>query len=221
MARGADEIRRDILDQLRWDSRVSDRDIEVEVENGMVILKGSVPSWRERNIARTDVLTVLGVTVLQNDLRVRQPEGEKLDDEEIRAGIQNLLSWTPDLATADMEISVQSGNVTLRGTVTSYWKKVRAEEMAAQFGVSRIINELAVVPTESVSDKAIALDITAALERYPAVDIEMIDVKVEHGRVTLMGRIKNGKLWEAANDIACYTRGVVEVHNQLQIDAIQ
>ena len=59
-----EQIKLSVIDQLKWDSRVDISDIDVTVSGGTVKLKGSVPSYRMREIAAMDVLDVDGVTFL-------------------------------------------------------------------------------------------------------------------------------------------------------------
>ena len=115
---------------------------------------------------------------------------------------------------------VKAGRVTLSGRVDAYWRKKRAEELvSAIIGVLAVDNALAVVPTESRVDKSMADDITAAFERNRAIDINTVDVKVEDGIVTLSGKVPTWNAMLTAEDIARYTAGVVDVINDLSVEA--
>ena len=54
MARTEEDIRQDILEQLLWDYRVDAADIQVNVEGGIVSLRGSVPTLIARHFAHAD-----------------------------------------------------------------------------------------------------------------------------------------------------------------------
>ena len=66
-----EQIKLSVIDQLKWDSRVDISDIDVAVSGGTVKLKGSVPSYRMREIVDMEVLDVDGVTYLANELKVQ------------------------------------------------------------------------------------------------------------------------------------------------------
>ncbi len=72
--------------------------------------------------------------------------------------------------------------VTLDGVMDSYWKKIKAEDLAGTiFGVVKIINDIEVVSTERVVDRVIAKDIAAALDRHTGINPDSIDVEVKDG----------------------------------------
>jgi len=42
------QIQHDVLDELKWDTRVKETDVGVEVNDGIVTLTGTVDSWTAR-----------------------------------------------------------------------------------------------------------------------------------------------------------------------------
>jgi osmotically-inducible protein OsmY len=78
------------------------------------------------------------------------------------------------------------GEVTLEGAVPTYWEKIKAEKISLEAaGSTRVINQLAVVPTRDYVDEAIAEDIIAAIDRNINIDAECVNVKVERSVVSL------------------------------------
>jgi len=65
-------ISEDICDRLTEDPHIDARDIEVRVKDGEISLAGTVDSRRTRRRAEDLAEQVLGVTHVQNDLRVAQ-----------------------------------------------------------------------------------------------------------------------------------------------------
>lgn len=116
-------IKRDIVNHLIWDNRVDASKIGVEVENGTVTLKGEVPTYLSKLAAESDALDVLGVIHTINELNVRYPSFIPAPpDGELEENIRTRLAANPDINLLDMEVTVRSGIVTLRGTVDAYWK---------------------------------------------------------------------------------------------------
>jgi osmotically-inducible protein OsmY len=217
--RASEEIKKDIIDQLSLDSRVSAADVEVDVTEGRVSLLGAVPTYGIRRAAQEDASLVDGVRSIDNRLYVERTEGVPGPaDEEVRGHVMNAIGGDDDLEGVDVDASVSGGWVTLRGNVDAYWKKLRAEELASiQIGVCGLTNELAVVPSGTYEDKLIAESIVAALDGDARVDAGTIDVRVHGGKVTLSGSVPSFPVLQMVQATAQYTPGVIEVVNELEI----
>jgi osmotically-inducible protein OsmY len=214
-----EKIKIDVTDQLYWDYRVDASDIQVAVEDGVIELEGTVPSFSAKASASDDAWSVDGVVRVENDLDVKYaPSLEIPDDSDIQSNIENIFLWNPHLATYKIDVDVTNGWVTIEGTVDAYWKIIRAE-MAAKdvVGVLDVTNNLAVVPTESITDERIAEDVVNAIDRDIRVISDDVSVSVEDGKVTLTGNVPSWTAKSAAYYSALYTYGVKEVDDQLVI----
>ncbi len=214
-----EEIKKQVVDELYWDARVDASKVLANVENGRVTLTGTVPSYSARVRAGEDAYRILDVAWVDNRIIVQHPPTAlALDDADIRRSVENLLSADPDMDLADIRVSVRDGIVTLKGSVDEYWKKWEAERIAHRArGVHDIINELTVVPTMSIADKAIADDVRSAIERNRNVNIEDVDIEVEDKVVTLSGSVPNREVRQAVVETAAFTKGVVDVIDNLTI----
>lgn len=214
-----ERIKMDVVDELAWDDRVLATDVSVDVDDGMVTLSGNVPTHFSRKAAVEDAYRVPDVTEVVDRLGVRYPDFlETPTDERIRSNAENVLSWNPDIAIVDVAVSVTDGVVTLEGTVDAFWKKLLAENLVLGLsGVIGVENHLAIVPTENVSDLAIAGHVRKALERRLQDDADAVDVTVEEGLVTLSGVVPSVTDEEIAFDAARYTAGVQGVRNNMAI----
>lgn len=214
-----EQIKREVVDRLYWDSRVDASDVSVEVSQGEVNLRGNVPTYIAKRAAEIDARLIPGVTGVHNRLDIEYPTTLRIpSDQEIATNIKNLLSWNASIDIKDISLAVVDGFVTLKGTVDSFWKKLRAEELVLDLqGVNGITNELAVVPSEDVLDKRIAEDIVASMKRGAAIDVDALDVTVDGGVVTLSGSVPSWMARTAAYDIAKHTVGVRNVINRLAV----
>jgi osmotically-inducible protein OsmY len=219
MARIDEEIKKDIVDTLYWDGRVDASDVTVEVNEGKVVLKGHIPSLLARTAAEEDAISIPGVIEINNQISVRYPKTIPLpSDEEIAVRVRDSLRLNPIIQGTDIEVEVRGGIATLRGTVDAFWKKGYANDVAAnERGVLFIQNHLAVVPTQKLSDQAIARDIESALERNTLVDADAVNIQVENGNVFLGGSLPNWTARRAAENAALYTPGVINVDNRIEI----
>ncbi|MFW5774693.1 MAG: BON domain-containing protein [Chitinivibrionales bacterium] len=213
-------IKRDVLDHLLWDTRIDASDVSVSVSDGEVQLSGTFPTYAARKAAEKDAMQVRGVTRVIDNTSVQIPaEIQPPSDENILININNLLKWSASIAIADVDVSVHRGIVTLRGAVDMYWKKHQAEELAYEVvGVAGVQNQLVVTPARTQVDRSIAQDISETLLRSGQIDLEDIDIVVEEAIVTLRGRVPDGVTMYKILYAAEYTRGVVGVVNELEVD---
>jgi osmotically-inducible protein OsmY len=185
-------IKKDIVDQIYWDDRVDASEVHLEINNRVVTLTGTVPTYRAKMAAEDNAWAIDGVTLVLNQLRVEHPTVLALPtDEQIKTRVKNAFMDDPDIFSFKIDVDIDDGWVTLKGTVDSYWKKMEAEdEAAAVRGVLGVTNELAVVPTEKASDESIAKKVVNALERNVNIDnVEDITVSVRNGIVKLTGTV--------------------------------
>jgi hyperosmotically inducible protein len=217
MVQSDELIKKDVVEQLAWDDRVDASKVTVEVKNGTVILRGEVPSYFTRSVAQNDALKIVGVRRVVNEILIRPPLEPPIDIE-IENNIKEKLTKNPDINMRDIEVVVSAGTVTLRGTVSAYWKKMHAEDIVSdEPGVVFIENLLAVVPTKDFYDKEIAKEIISALDRTADVDPDEITVKVEGGKVLMSGTVPSRAARQLAYEAAWFTPGVVDVEDHLSV----
>ena len=166
------DIKNQIEQQISWDNQVSTQDVRVTVSNGQVTLDGTVTSLSASYSAALDAWNILGVKTVDNNLKIRFPtQTSAPTDREILEAVESILKWSQSLNRDDLSIDVHSGTVTLSGTVDAFWKKIRAETLVSEVsGVTRIINEIVVVPSHLPQDNAIAEQIMMP-QRRPNINI--------------------------------------------------
>ena len=103
----------------------------------------------------------------------RGPKGYQRSDERIHEELSDEFTRNPEIDATDIEISVQAGEVTLKGTVESRQQKRMAEDLAETiFGVKQVHNQLRSVQASSASaartDKAPTKGGEDAAEKKPA-----------------------------------------------------
>jgi osmotically-inducible protein OsmY len=217
MALSDKEIRKRILDELYWDSSLDASKIQVTVDNGRVTLTGTAPTYSARNRATDAACRIRDVIWVDNRITVRYTPPPPADVS-IREMVLDYLAANPDMDRTDIRVSAKKGIVTLEGSVDEYWKKGEADRIACRVrGVCDIVNKLTVVTTRSVADKAIADDVRAALERNFSGSTECLTIRVENGVVTLSGTVPNWAARRAAVTAAEYTRGVLDVIDNLGV----
>ena len=113
---------------------------------------------------------------------------------------------------------VREGVVTLKGTVDHWGERMAARDAVAKITGVRYVNDhLVVSPAPPRGDQQIFDDIKAALRRRSPVDD--IDVAVDRGAVTLMGKVLWYGLRQRAEQAAWSTPGVRSVVNKILVGA--
>ncbi len=214
-----EEIKKDIVDELYWDTRIDASKVTVTVEGGVVTLDGEVPTYGDVVGARAAAYGIDGVIDVIDTLTVRYATTPQLpSDTVIRERILNLLAWETVVNDENITVTVRNGVVSLEGTVNAHWKRLFVEnKLAGVNGVLAIENKLAIVPLERISDELIAEDVVNALERDVRVNAEDVEVEVVDGIVTLTGSVPRWNARQAAELDASLTAGVIDVINKVTV----
>ncbi|MFW5774695.1 MAG: BON domain-containing protein [Chitinivibrionales bacterium] len=217
----AEQIRKDVVDQLYWDGRLEAADVQVDVHEGEVVLHGYVPSYTAHEAAEADALAVTGVLRVRNETKIGKPpsqDEEGPSDGQITESVNAVLKWNQTLAGSHIVARADHGVVTLEGSVDAYWKRLRAQEVALEvIGVVSVLNEIAVVPSGDHTDETIAEHIRQAMERSADIFPALLTVTVEDGDVQISGEVPDWSGFYSARRIAQYTGGVTNVSVDVKI----
>jgi osmotically-inducible protein OsmY len=219
MAISDEKIQNDIFEQLIWDNRLDESDINVRVEDGAVMLQGTTTSLPGVLFAEEDAWQIRNVDSVINQLTVHFPEGfNRPSDDIIKAAVENFLYWNRFTDTANIKASVRSGWLNLDGQVDALWKKVKCERLSSGIsGVVGITNKLKVVPPRKISDREIADDVVGAIRRNALLTSDFIDVSVDGSIVFLAGTVPNKTAHLAVLDIVRRTSGCVDIIDRMAI----
>jgi osmotically-inducible protein OsmY len=233
--RADDEIEDEIESKLAFDVWVRSQRIDVRVLRGQVVLSGSVGSLAEKKRAFMDAWVAGVASVDDRDLvvdwRRHEDEMQRVEkptlrtDDEIRQALKAAFAFDPRLAGADPTILIDSGIVTLRGSVDNLAAKQAAGQDAANTsGVWQVKNHLKVRPAEvgpltrplPDMDTELARDIRSVLARHPYVHQHEIGVTVNNRLVILRGTVDSDLEKKKAAEAVSRLRGVADVVNNLE-----
>jgi osmotically-inducible protein OsmY len=141
-------------------------------------------------------------------------------DSQLQRDVIAELDWEPSVDHADIGVAVVDGVVTLNGYVKSYAEKLAAERAARRVsGVKAIAEELKVryASDAKTADHEIAKCILDMLAWNSLVPQDNLQVKVEHGWVTLTGDVKWHYQSKEAARVASQINGVTGVSNIIRI----
>ncbi len=141
-----DEIREAVNDAFLYDPRVKSFAVDVEVDNGLVTLRGTVDNLKAKRSAELAARNTIGVWKVENNIKVR-PAGPP-SDFEIAQNVKNALLWNPLVDRFDITVMCRNKRVYLYGKVDATYEKKEAEDVASQVkGVVQVDNNLTVGDT--------------------------------------------------------------------------
>jgi len=219
MAKKTDsEIQQDVLRELKWDPRVEETDVGVEVDGAVVTLTGTLGSWGERVAAEEAAHRVRGVLDVANDIVVRPPGTPGRTDTEIARAVRSALVWDVFVPDERVQSTVSDGVVTLKGVVDSWSQRDSADRAIRNLaGVRAVLNKLEVKPPK-VAAVDVRQAIEDALDRQAEREARQIRVEVRDSEVTLSGTVRSWAERQAAIGAAKGTPGVRSVQDGLRIE---
>ncbi|HEY7547501.1 MAG TPA: BON domain-containing protein, partial [Blastocatellia bacterium] len=87
------QIQQEVLQELKWDSRVDESEIGVSVSDGVVTLTGTLGNYAKKLAAQEAAHRVAGVLDVANDIQVRVFESVNPSDTEIAQAVRRALEW--------------------------------------------------------------------------------------------------------------------------------
>lgn len=124
---GDEQITRNIVDSLRWNSRIDSSGVEVETSNGVVILKGTVTAFWEKFGTEDLAINTHGVKSVVNQLNVKPRK--TVDDREIENNILEAFEESLLVDKDNIEVEVSRGEARLSGNVANFAIKREALEL--------------------------------------------------------------------------------------------
>jgi osmotically-inducible protein OsmY len=210
------EIQQDVLRELKWDTRVEETEVGVEVGQGVVTLTGTVSSWAKKMAAQEAAHRVAGVLDVANDIEVKTPGSLGRTDTEIAQAVRRALEWDVFVPEQRIQSTVSSGVVTLEGTVDFWSQREDAEKPVRNLTGVRGVNNNIQIRSPKVSQE-ISNAIEDALARRAEREAKQIKVTAYGGRVILSGAVHSWKEKDAVIGAAKGTQGVTEIEDQIRV----
>ncbi len=207
-----------VRDRLTWDDRIDETQIEVSINDGIATLKGCVSTYPEKFLTEIETKMLPEIKSVINDIEVKFSNFDGVpSDQDVKEAMFCLLDANSEIDSNDVKISINNGNLVLKGTVNSYWKRDKIQKIASQIsGVISVTNKISIVPEEKFSDEEISNSILVSIQNSVHVDVNNVDVKVEDGIVTLSGIVSSMSEHDATENIVKLTKGVIDINNDLK-----
>lgn len=207
-----------VLEELRWEPSVDAAHIGVTADDHVVTLTGTVPSFYQKVAAERAAERVFGVQALANDIEVAFTGSHRVTDTDIAAAVLDGLRRSISVPKSGIDVTVDHGIVTLRGTVEWRYQRQAAEDAVRDLaGVLDVVNVIGVKPRPS--KKLVKQNILSAFHRNAVLDARRVEIETNGGTVTLRGTVHSAQERREAERAAWAAPGVREVENHLVVRA--
>jgi osmotically-inducible protein OsmY len=212
------EIKQQVLRELKWDSRIAWAQIGVEVRDGVVTLSGAVSSYAKKSAAQHAAHRVSGVLDVANDIEVRPTGAFARTDSDIAKAVRHTLEWDALVPDERIRSTVSDGWVTLEGDVDIWREREDAEKTVLKLaGVVGVLNMIRIVP-QAIDPKELREEIEDALDRRAEREADRLRIEVKDGAVELWGRVHSWREKRAVLGSIGHMPGVLAVKEHLRID---
>jgi len=210
------ELQNHVQNALDWEPSIEASDIGVSVDQGVVTLRGTVPSYAERVTAERVALRVYGVKAVANDVVVHLANGLERTDTEIAQAAIDALAWSTLVPPDRVTVAVTNGHITLGGSLDwQYQKDAAARAVRDLRGVKSVFNSIVLKPHASATD--VRAKIEEAFTRSAEIDARRIAVTASEGKVTLTGNVHSWAERQEAERAAWAAPGVTQVDDRLTV----
>ena len=209
-----EELTNSVSDELHWDPKIDNDAIAVSAEDGVVTLRGTVGSLRQKREARNAAERVYGVVRVENHLQVRLLDSDARADADLRGDVLQAL-MLDGLVPSTVDARVEDGFVTLTGHAERHYERAEAESVASNVrGVVDVVNDITLTGSNPTAGD-VRHSIDKAFKRNAKLDADQLTVETKDGTVTLKGTVRSWAEHDEAVEAAWAAPGVRDVKDHM------
>jgi osmotically-inducible protein OsmY len=210
-----DELIHSVKDELERDPDVDSDVVAVSADDGVVRLRGTVESLREKHEAEKDARRIPDTELVDSHLQVR-PMGDRRDAE-LRGRVLQALALD-EVVPPTVDAKVKDGVVTLIGTVKEQDQLDAAKLVAANIaGATEVIDQMTLTLEPNAHEVRDA--IAVALRRNARARAESLSIKTSHGTVTVSGKVRSWEERDTAIEAVHALKGVRGVEDHVTVES--
>jgi osmotically-inducible protein OsmY len=212
----SDELQVRVFEELLSDPKLATTSIAVAADSGVVTLRGTAGTLRQKIEAQRAAERVYGVKKVKNELEVQLIAGNRKEDAELRADVLQAL-MLDSLVPSTVDARVRDGVVTLTGIADYQFQREEAERVVINMvGVVNLIDQIKIAhPTPDADD--VKRTITESFERNATIDAGRVRVSTSNDTVILEGLVSSWAEHDAAVAAAWSASGVKHVDDRIEV----
>jgi len=166
------QLQQDVSAELKWEPSINAAQIDVEVQEGIVALRGNVRSYAEKLDIETAVRRVAGVKGLLIDIDVKLPRANRRSDGDIAFSVDRIFLWSTYLQKINIKVTVENGMVTLSGEVACDF-----EHHSAITIIRHLRGVIGVVDHIRIKEKTVPEVVTGIMRPHLSVMLKMMHIR--------------------------------------------
>jgi osmotically-inducible protein OsmY len=210
------QLHKDVVDELAFDPQIDERKVAVAVNDGIVTLTGTVPSYAQKFAAERMIKRISGVRGIAEELKVELPQSHARNDADIAAAALNALAWNTFVPSDAIQVIVENGYITLNGRVDWQFQHSEAEGSVRNLTGVKGVNNLISLSTY-VAPREVKAKIEHEFERTAEAEAKRIIVETSGGKVILKGLVHTILERDEAARAAWSVPGVTKVENLIGV----
>jgi osmotically-inducible protein OsmY len=222
-----DRIHSSAKDSYVFRTYLKDDSINVNSNDGMVTLTGTVSEESHKSLAQETVANMPGVKSVDNQLVIKGQQPPENSDGWIGMKVKWALFFSRNVSAVNTEVDVTDGVVTLKGRADSQAQKDLTGEYAKDIdGVKGVNNQMTIAKVankpesmgEKIDDASITAQVKIAFLTHHSTSAFKTGVTTTNGVVTLSGNAVNSAAKDMATKVASDVKGVTNVVNNMTIN---
>ncbi|MCC6208798.1 MAG: BON domain-containing protein [Gammaproteobacteria bacterium] len=224
-----DRIEDSITNSYVFKTYLNDDDIDVDADDGVVVLSGKVTDETHKALAEDTAASVPDVKGVDNRLEITGTQPAASSDAWLLAKVKTTLLFHKNVS-ATTDVTVKDGMVSLRGDADSQAQKDLTTEYARDIeGVRDVDNRMTVKSgsaqsrTETIRDKIDDASITAQVKMmllgHRSTSAFRTKVETQDGIVSLTGKARSPAEIDLVTKLVNDVKGVRDVKNMMVVDS--
>jgi len=210
------QLHQDVLETLSFEPLLDASKIAIAVKDGVVTLRGEVPSYAEFWTTEHVTKNVAGVRAVAQEIKVVLPKQHVRNDADIAEAAANALQGDV-IVPGGIKVKVTDGWVTLSGETKWQYQRKHAESAVRNLnGVQGVTNMIVIKTHPTTYD--VSAKIQNAFYRQAGIDASRVSVEVNDQTAILHGTVGTLAEREDAEDAAWMADGVDTVRNEIVVD---